>query len=386
MSIKGFVETVTSHQVQGWAYDSDQPSAHVEIVIRAGDIIVASGRADVLRQDLRAAGIGDGDHGFMLDLMPAIDIDTLFDIETMAQVDKARHVLPLVPSLRSTASDPVSNSNIPITDTSQFPVFILGPARSGTSSITLGLLESDRYKGYGEGHLLPLAHEMLSMVDRYYQRHAGDGSDTMLRNVPVQVFQSFVRRSFVQLARSIFPTAYWLDKTPTVEMVRAAPLMREIWPNARFIFMKRRVIENVLSRKRKFPLDSADSHYSDWVAVMQAWLEVRDALAGAYLEVDHRQLVLHPGATASGIAEFLDMPADAAARLRHYICTSRPEQTAAMFGSIHMIDDLGLTEAEMTGMLARCDPMMTAYGYVYGRDYYAGTKPKRRKPAPRAGS
>lgn len=79
---------------------------------------------------------------------------------------------------------------------------------------------------------------------------------------------------------------------------------------------------------------------------------------------------------------FLDMPADAAARLRHYICPSRPEQAAAMFGFIHIIVNLGLIDA----MLARCDARMTAYNNGCGRNYYAASKPNRRRPAARAGS
>ena len=147
----------------------------------------------------------------------------------------------------------VSGAGKPITDEGQFPVFVLGPARSGTSAMALGLLDSGRYSGYGEGHLLPLAHDLLATADTYYRRYAEAGADTLLGRVPIAAFQSLIRRSFVQLARDVFPTRFWLDKTPTVAMVHAAPLMKELWPNARFIFMKRRVIENVLSRLRKFP-------------------------------------------------------------------------------------------------------------------------------------
>ena len=151
---------------------------------------------------------------------------------------------------------------------------------------------------------MPLAHELLSVIDEHYRR-AGNDRRTALGRVSSDAFQKLVRRAFAKLASELFPTPRWLDKTPTLEMVRASVLMRELWPNARFIFMKRRVIENLLSRRRKFPHGTTENHYSDWAAVMTAWLAVREKLGGAALEIDHRQLVVDPQEVASLIAAFL---------------------------------------------------------------------------------
>jgi hypothetical protein len=89
-----------------------------------------------------------------------------------------------------------------------------------------------------------------------------------------------------------------LDKMPTVEMVHASVLMKELWPNAGFIFMKRRLFEGVLSRQRKFPEDTTERHYSEWRAVMTAWLVVHGKLGAAALKIEHRHLVSEPDAAA----------------------------------------------------------------------------------------
>ena len=259
---------------------------------------------------------------------------------------------------------------MPITDEAQFPVFVLGPARSGTSALALALLDTTQYLGSGEGHLLPLAHALLATVDNYYRNHAGNHPDSILGRVPSAAFQTLLRRCFVQLARELFPTAYWLDKTPTLEMVRAAPLMRELWPNARFIFMKRRVIENVLSRRRKFPEDTSVAHFSDWAAVMAAWLAVRDKLADAALEIEHRQLVLDPKGVASKIAAFLQLPDKPAERLLSFFDSKRPEQTDENFGAIYDLEQLSLSDDDAKQMLALCDPLMAAFQYSYGKTYF----------------
>jgi hypothetical protein len=134
--------------------------------------------------------------------------------------------------------------------------------------------------------------------------------------------------------------------------------------------MKRRVIENVLSRQRKFAEDTIDRHYSDWAAVMAAWLVAREKLTGAALEVEHRQLILDPETSASSIVDFLEMPDAAAESFRHYLVNSRPEQTDQSFGATYTFDDLSLNEHDARQMKAICDPLMTAYGYSYDASYF----------------
>jgi sulfotransferase family protein len=372
VAIRGFLEFSSATVVRGWAYDPEKPAAVLEVIVRVADEFVASGRADIRRSDLAAAGIGDGTHGFNIDLTGArIAADAVPALEAHAVSGDQTVKLPRTQGRSNQIADLISDAGQPITDEVQFPVFVLGPARSGTSVVTLGLLSSGRYEGTGEGHLLPLAHALLGRVDSYYQHRAGSSSETLLSRVPVQAFHQLVRRSFVHLARDLFPTGYWLDKTPTVEMVRAAPLMRELWPNARFIFMKRRVIENVLSRRRRFPHDSAQMHYSDWAAVMAAWLDVRDRLAGAALEVEHRQLVLEPHAALSAIGKLLELPDQAAARFREFVAGNRPEQTDANFGATYTLENLHLKADEARHMVETCDRLMAAYGYSYRESYFA---------------
>jgi hypothetical protein len=371
MAVSGFVEYVDTDHVIGWAYDSSSPSARLEVSVRIGDEFYASGFADIARSDLLAAGIGDGRHGFEIDVREAhfsaqqaaaVEIHAISGVEVV-QISRVRGATAI--------SDLKSDALMPTSDVTQFPVFILGPARSGTSAITLAMLESGRYSGAGEGHLMPLAHKLLSEVDQHYRRVGNDGSTTLAR-VSSDAFQKLTRRAFVQLASDLYPTPRWLDKTPTVEMVRASVLMREMWPNARFIFMKRRVIENVLSRRRKFPNGTTESHYRDWAAVMSAWLTVRGELGNAALEIDHRQLVLEPWEVASTIGAFLEIPEPARERFGGYLCTSRPEQTDESFGAIYSLDDLGLDPDDAQRMIALCDPVMSAFGYGYGDAYYIG--------------
>jgi len=342
------------------------------VVVRIGDRFCASGQADNFRHDLRAADIGDGSHGFNIDLTGAhLEEDAAEAVEAHAVSGAESAQLPRSQGRANRAVDLVAGRMMPVADEAQFPLFILGPARSGTSAIALALLRSGHYKGMGEGHLFPMVHALLGTIDNHYERYE-ESQETLLARVPRQSFQEFIRRGLVQLAKELFPTPYWLDKTPTVEMVRSALLMRELWPNARFIFMKRRVIENVLSRQRKFPHESAEMHYLDWIAVMTAWLDVREQLAETAFELEHRDLVLDPDAAAARISEFLQMPDGSAARFREYLRTNRPEQTDESFGAIYSLDRLDFSDSEKEALVAKCDPLMVALGYSYSSSYYAG--------------
>jgi len=372
--LKGFLEAIAPDQIRGWAYDPNRPDDHLTVSIFAGDQVLGTTLANGHRHDLQSAGIGHGDHGFAIEFSPLLALDQLGAVEAIAKSDGGQVKLIRAAPPPEVMLNAASNPLIPVVDDQQFPVFILGPARSGTSALALALLKTRRYEGFGEGHLLPLALELLRTVHAHYDANPAREKDgTMLRHVPVRAFERMVRRGFIQLTRTSFPGGHWIDKTPTVEMVRAAPLMRELWPNARFIFLKRRVIENVISRMRKFPQDPLEYHYMDWCCVMQAWIDIRPVLKGSWIEVDHLDLARTPAEVAAKLSGFLGLSDVQAQKLASSLADDRPEQTSDDFGKVHSIEDLGLTGEERERFFKQCNPVMSAMGYDYSIRYLAGT-------------
>lgn len=63
-NFKGFVEVITPGRVKGWACDAGDPGSRLTVVIRNGETTLAEVEASKMREDLVAAGIGDGRHGF----------------------------------------------------------------------------------------------------------------------------------------------------------------------------------------------------------------------------------------------------------------------------------------------------------------------------------
>ena len=66
MTIAGYVDQVMTREIVGWAADTDASNGSVIVEVIAEGRVIASGTAYLYREDLRAAGIGDGRHGFRI--------------------------------------------------------------------------------------------------------------------------------------------------------------------------------------------------------------------------------------------------------------------------------------------------------------------------------
>jgi hypothetical protein len=60
----GSLDAVTGAVISGWAWDGKQPTSPVAVDIFDGDTRLATVRADLFREDLLLAQMGDGKHGF----------------------------------------------------------------------------------------------------------------------------------------------------------------------------------------------------------------------------------------------------------------------------------------------------------------------------------
>jgi hypothetical protein len=68
--LQGFTEAVTRHTARGWARDPADPTRRILLQAIAHGRVIAEAPADLYRGDVHAAGLGDGNCGFVLDLAP----------------------------------------------------------------------------------------------------------------------------------------------------------------------------------------------------------------------------------------------------------------------------------------------------------------------------
>ena len=376
--IRGFVEIVGPLQIRGWAVRTASPEEAVEFVAAVGGRQIASGLADVVRRDLSTAGFGAG-HGFIINLDEALDTAEQAAV-SIHTIDEAG--LPVVlPRLKATPLPSPPSPRIggdaascphKVEDRAHFPVFVLGSARSGTSALAQGLLGATRYVGHEEGHLLDIVPEITKTIGDHYARRGEEWSEraTMISSVPQVYFENFLRQMFVDLARRLFPSGRWIDKTPRVSMITAAIELRTIWPNARFVYMRRRGLENIRSRLIKFPTVSFEAHCLDWEHSLAEWRRVRSSLAGAAIEVDQNLLAREPERVAGEIGELLELSDAERMRLAASFRNEWPERSAAHSDAPPSIHTIGWTVEQREMFGAVCSGAMHAFGYAETEDYY----------------
>lgn len=66
--LEGHVETISSEEIVGWAFDRANPQTRVEVAVVLNGEVLVSDRATAMREDLALAGKGDGRHGFCIQL------------------------------------------------------------------------------------------------------------------------------------------------------------------------------------------------------------------------------------------------------------------------------------------------------------------------------
>jgi hypothetical protein len=155
-------------------------------------------------------------------------------------------------------------------------------------------------------------------------------------------------------------------------MIQAIPTLRRLWPDCVFIFAKRRAIENVVSRIKKFPGHDFEYHCADWARNMTAWREIRcDLPADIYLEVDQHDLIGNADAVSEQLSQLLDLEKAQAESLANTFKAARPQETSSGSASqTYSLESLDWSEEDLATFKKHCTSEMEAYGYGLGSEYY----------------
>ena len=205
------------------------------------------------------------------------------------------------------------------------PVFILGSPRSGTSALAEVLWQVG-YNGFGEGHFLSFIHYFEAVVDQHYVRFAEPPDPgVMLGNIDKDDLKRRLFATFRTVVDDLNQAEPWFDKTADPGMILASPMISGLFPGSAFVFAKRRGIENVMSRVKKFPGESFENHCAGWAGSMRVWRKVRELLPpGSFIEVEQRDMIQQPQQTARDLCAFLEVKKGAVAAASHTMSTEQP--------------------------------------------------------------
>ena len=253
------------------------------------------------------------------------------------------------------------------------PIFIIGAARSGTSVITAALKNGARIEGFNEGHFLPLLFVMFNHMDRFFQskHRLIDDKRHMVANINKTEFEERIIDDIRTAAESLHKEKIWLDKTPDPRMIKCVPHLKRAWPNAKFIFAKRRGIENLGSRMKKFPHVSFDKHCMIWKDCMESWLEVKDLVKDCSIEIEQREIALNPQEISAKLGAFLSLEQDRIDRILKIFSTQRPQHTGGKEQELAIsLSETGWTNAEIDSWMNHCREINHKYGYSENASYY----------------
>jgi Sulfotransferase family len=252
----------------------------------------------------------------------------------------------------------------------RYPVFIVGSARSGTSALVDGLM-SVGYQGYREGMLLSLIFKISQLTEQHFKVFGKGKKRNMLASVDKDKLKDALFQVFKDTVTELNPTPPWLDKTGSPEMIRSIPHILKLWPDAAVVFAKRRGIENVLSRIKKFPAHDFEHHCQSWAANMTAWRRIRTQLPqDAFVEVDQQDMIQQPEKVAEALTKLLRMPENQQRRLAATFQSKRPQQTEKDSAKrVYSLKTSGFSEEQAATFLNLCKEEMEAFGYSTDERY-----------------
>jgi hypothetical protein len=248
------------------------------------------------------------------------------------------------------------------------PILLVGSPRTGTTALAIGL-KAAGIAGFAEGHLLMLLVRVEQAISKYYQDELSNNvSGTLLHSMPMPQ----VATAYRELARSILDNAHdnkpWFDKTAHGGMVGALPFFQSVWPKAKITFAKRRPLENLQSRLKKFPHMSFAEHCADLKYIYMTWSQVRKQMNN-WLEVEQYDLVVKCEPTSKVITDFLNLQSDAATAFYHAISNTQPERSTLSYEPLKF-SSLDWHDDKKKIFFSELDEVMTLYNYGYD-SYFA---------------
>jgi len=222
------------------------------------------------------------------------------------------------------------------------------------------------YHGFREGMFFSILHGIERLVDEQFHTFADeDNKEILISNIDREAIKDRLFASLKEVGETKYGAAPWFDKTGNPEMIMSVPIIKRLWPDAVFIFAKRRGIENIVSRMRKFPTRSLEYHCADWARNMTAWRTVRQTLKpDDFIEIDQQDMLLNPEKAAFEICKLTQTETALNRTLQELMRSTRPQETENGSASrIYSLTDTGWTDSEKAIFEAYCAEEMAQYGY-----------------------
>lgn len=185
-------------------------------------------------------------------------------------------------------------------------MFIVGPARSGTSIIYLSLRTVFGLNGPGESHVLPIFVRTIHSLWQYREGLATKDNKVLAMHLDTRQFRKHIVDFIRTFYASQFPSGAWVDKTPGTDAILGVPLIMQAFPAAKIIATKRSGLEVVRSFCMKFATEVEPTCHL-WTGAMVALRQMTERFPEILL-IDQYDILNRRAETSERIAAYLGKP------------------------------------------------------------------------------
>ncbi|MBY5921253.1 sulfotransferase family protein [Ferrimonas balearica] len=267
---------------------------------------------------------------------------------------------------------------IVLTEVANIPAvtFVVGSPRSGTTAVGNGIQAALQVESHGESHLAELYQSLVEhSINFVTASSAARNSGTLANAVTPLEMKALLLDSLRQLHRVYYGSQIIIDKTPGIPMIRALPLLYQLYPQAKVVFCRRRALENVASRLKKFPGLTFEEHCKQWRNTFHQWYSSREhvhQIVGRrnwFLMIEQKELQDGMEKEVARIARFLGFSEAQQQLMVGYLNHHSPEQTNTQ-KSVKSLEEMPWSDDEKALIKQICGIEMSRQGYAFGSDYY----------------
>jgi hypothetical protein len=254
---------------------------------------------------------------------------------------------------------------------------VLGSPRSGTTIVGQMVQIGFAVESHGESHVAQGFELLSTEAEKYFsQSTAAKTNGTLCNEVP----SLFVKAQLILAMRNLYQRIYRgadiVDKTPGNKMLQSLPLFFLAFPQTKVIYCKRRGIENIVSRQRKFPKVSFKGHCEQWSRNIELWKRVKRTISSRlkhedwFIEMEQYELANFGEKCSTEMVKFLEVPGTRLQSIINYQADNVLQKTAVNHQLAKSIDDTDWSAQDKTTFREICSKVMSECNYSYDNSYY----------------
>ena len=143
-----------------------------------------------------------------------------------------------------------------------------------------------------------------------------------------------------------------------------------MWPECKIIFMKRRSLEYIESRKRTTGVNNISQYIEEWAGFMSDWFNTRNNIKhGSVLEIDTYDLKYNTDEIVFALQDFLKLDFNVE-DLSVFLQNTQYQKSNTTNIDVYDIAKLDWTQEQKSLHSDKCDVILQKYGYSTDSGYY----------------